>query len=223
MSYDYEEKLEIATSDLGLPITYRSEVENVINDLLEINYVRKFTPYGGFDALFVTSLYLATRNNGYYLDPSRLEEYVRESDDLGVTEYFDSNKIRESYKKICRDTNYDFKNITADAYLNYAKEALDLDAETVEYAEEIISKSRSEFGRSPVALASASVYIASYLTEDANNRLTQNDISSAFGVSTPTISYAKKDLVNTLTEFDVKDVSLKDAKLTATTLGLDNR
>jgi len=220
MSYEFEKKISDSADALHLSSEAREKALQITKQLVE-EEIRKFQTYGGFDAVLAFSVYTAARNNGEPISASDLEEYYNSQDSYDLSEHFKPSKIRSSYKVICDLLDLEFRHKSLDDYRKKIISKLEVDEETLNHYDKIVSKLEEEvLNSSPKSVASASIYIASALSKDSNERLKQSEISEELNISRPAIRSAKNSILEKLTQTDISRIRVDSPRFSPQLLGL---
>lgn len=222
MSYDFQANLEKVVKDLGLSDDVLNSSQSLMQELLEMDYTRKFTPYGGFDAMVGLAVYTGAHQNRVPVSPERVETYFKESEDFDVTKHFYSKKIRDVNRMIVRELDLENVVYQPGDFIFKARQDLGLSDGGWRMVDDLLSIVEEEAerltGKSPKAVAGACIYLASVLNSEG---VTQKDISNSLNLSEVAIRYTYKEVLNELTDLDTTDLKLTDVEITATTLGLE--
>lgn len=221
MSYQFQQNTEKICDNLDISRKVRKRALEISSQIIEED-TSSFQPYGGFDAIVVSSIHAAGREAREPVDTSDLSDTVREFNSMELPETFTPSKIRSSYRNVCDMTDAEYKPVNLENYKDLIYEGLGVSDETLETYEEIASElDQGLVNRSPKSISAAAIYLSSALNNDSNERLSQSEISDAFNVSRTTIRKAKNDIIDQLTKTDVDTVSVNDRIFSAQLLGLE--
>lgn len=221
MSYQFEQNTEKICDRLQISRKVRKRALEIAEQIVEED-TSIFQPYGGFDAVVVSSVHAAGREAREPVDSSRLKEAVDSISSMNTPEAFSPSKIRSSYRTVCNITDTEYKPVNLENYKDLIYKRLDVSDETLETYEKIASKlDQGLISRSPKSVSAAAIYLASALNNGSNDRLSQSEISEVFNVSRTTIRKAKNDIIDQLTKTDVETVSVNDRIFSAHLLGLE--
>lgn len=221
MSYEFEANIEKVTNDLDLGSDVEEAAKDLMKEILDMDYTRKFTPYGGFDAMVAMAVYTAAHQERKPVDPEIFEDYFRDSDDFDVTKHFHTKKIRDVKRMLFRELDLPKIVYKPSDFVYKSKRHLEMDDESWRMVDRLLENMDDQTdltGKSPKALAGASIYIVSVLNDQG---ITQSDVKNVLSLSKVAIRYTYKEIISALTELDTENLTLSDVEITATTLGIE--
>lgn len=222
MSYEFRENIELVVDEFGLGDEVLSKSTDLMQTLLDENYTRRFTPYGGFDAMVGVSVYTAAHQCRVPVSPERFEKFFREREEFDVTKHFYSKKIRDVNRMLVRELGLDNVVYVPDDFIAVAESELGLSGGSWEMVGDLLSmveeEAESLVGKSPKAVAGSCIYLVSVLNDEG---VTQSEISDCLSLSEVAIRYTYKEVIESLTEISTDDLKLTDVEITPTTLGLE--
>ena len=174
-------EIERMASALGLSQDVRETASVIYRRAL----AEDLLPGRSIEGIATAALYAAARQAGI----------PRSVDEVAEVSRVDEMEFKRAYRYIIRELGLEIAPPNPDEYLPRFASTLDVGNEVEQHARELLRTAAEQgvhSGKSPVGLAAAALYAASIL---ANERLTQDEISEAAGVSTVTIRNRYQELL----------------------------
>jgi len=120
MTYDFDNKVQLIVNELELPEEVMFKTLEIIDELKKTDsYSRKFTAYGGFDAMIATSIYIAAKQTQTPLPPQKMVETITSNPDINVSQNFSSKKLKQLSRKFRRKLDIEPVFLTPENYIDY--------------------------------------------------------------------------------------------------------